>query len=56
MTCHLVVDPAAFVVAVAHGMMVQAKEGFSHDMLRTVAKQGLTAWPDSEDAPTAVET
>lgn len=37
---------AAFVLAVLHGIAVQAKAGFSRDMLESVAKQALSAWPD----------
>jgi AcrR family transcriptional regulator len=37
---------AAFVMAVAHGMAVQAKAGFSRDMLEAVAEQALSTWPD----------
>jgi AcrR family transcriptional regulator len=36
---------AAFVLAVTHGMAVQAKAGFSRDMLEAVAAQALSAWP-----------
>jgi AcrR family transcriptional regulator len=36
---------AAFVMAVSHGMAVQAKAGFSRDMLEAVAEQALSAWP-----------
>ena len=36
---------AAFVMAVSHGMAVQAKAGFSRDRLEAVAKQALSAWP-----------
>lgn len=45
-------DPAilaVFVMAVAHGMEVQAKAGFSHEMLRAVAEQALSAWPVGKD-------
>lgn len=41
-------DPAslsAFVMAVAHGMAVQAKAGFSREKLEAVAAQALAAWP-----------
>ena len=37
---------AAFVLAVTHGMAVQAKAGFSRDMLEAVAEQALATWPD----------
>jgi AcrR family transcriptional regulator len=36
---------AAFVLAVTHGMAVQAKAGFSRDMLDAVAEQALSTWP-----------
>ena len=36
---------AAFVMAVTHGMAVQAKAGFSRDMLEAVAAQALSTWP-----------
>lgn len=39
---------AAFVMAVTHGMAVQAKAGFSHDMLKAVADQALSTWPGRE--------
>jgi AcrR family transcriptional regulator len=36
---------AAFLMAVTHGMAVQAKAGFSRDMLEAVAEQALSTWP-----------
>ncbi|RWX76057.1 TetR/AcrR family transcriptional regulator [Neorhizobium lilium] len=39
---------AAFLMAVLHGMAVQAKAGFSRDILKAVAEQALSAWPASE--------
>ncbi|WGF88713.1 TetR/AcrR family transcriptional regulator [Marinivivus vitaminiproducens] len=36
---------AAFVLAVLHGMAVQAKAGFSRDALEAVVEQALSAWP-----------
>lgn len=36
---------AAFVMAVSHGMAVQAKAGFSRDRLHAVAQQALSMWP-----------
>ncbi|MCV9939789.1 TetR/AcrR family transcriptional regulator [Boseaceae bacterium BT-24-1] len=36
---------AAFVLAVVHGMAVQAKADFSRDVLRAVAEQALSTWP-----------
>jgi hypothetical protein len=36
---------AAFVLAVLHGIAVQAKAGFSRDMLEAVAEQAFSIWP-----------
>lgn len=36
---------AAYVMAVMHGMAVQAKAGFSRAMLEAVAEQALSTWP-----------
>lgn len=36
---------AAFVMAIAHGMAVQAKAGFSRKKLEAVATQALATWP-----------
>lgn len=36
---------AAFVMAVTHGMAVQAKAGFSRETLKAVADQALSTWP-----------
>jgi AcrR family transcriptional regulator len=36
---------AAFLMAVTHGMAVQAKAGFSREKLEAVAGQALGAWP-----------
>ena len=36
---------AAFLMAVAHGIAVQAKAGFSRDALVAVADQALAGWP-----------
>ena len=36
---------AAYVCAVAHGMAVQAKAGFSRQTLEAVAEQALATWP-----------
>lgn len=47
---------AAFVMAVAHGMAVQAKAGFSRDMLEAVAEQALSTWPKDDDAALSGET
>ena len=42
---------AAFVMAVTHGMAVQAKAGFSRDMLEAVAEQALSTWPGGSSNP-----
>lgn len=39
---------AAFLMAVLHGMAVQAKAGFSRDTLEGVAEQALASWPVGE--------
>ncbi|WP_029113128.1 TetR/AcrR family transcriptional regulator [Mycobacterium sp. URHB0044] len=39
---------AAFVIAVTHGMAVQAKAGFSRDKLMAIAEQALSTWPTSQ--------
>lgn len=36
---------AGFVMAVLHGMAVQAKAGFSRDRLDAIAEQALSGWP-----------
>ncbi|XAZ21815.1 TetR/AcrR family transcriptional regulator [Sinorhizobium sp. B11] len=36
---------AAFIMAMTHGMAVQAKAGFSREMLNAVADQALSTWP-----------
>lgn len=36
---------AAFVMAVSHGIAVQAKAGFGRDILAAVAEQALAGWP-----------
>ncbi|ABI75532.1 transcriptional regulator, TetR family [Hyphomonas neptunium ATCC 15444] len=41
---------AAFVMAVLHGMAVQAKAGFSREALRAVAEQALSAFPPGKPA------
>jgi AcrR family transcriptional regulator len=38
---------AAYILTVAHGMAVQAKAGFSREMLSAVAKQAMGAWPQA---------
>lgn len=40
---------AAFVCAVLHGMAVQAKAGFSREMLNAVIDQALAGWPSRAD-------
>ncbi|MBS7699867.1 MULTISPECIES: TetR/AcrR family transcriptional regulator [unclassified Chelatococcus] len=42
---------AAFLMAVLHGMAVQAKAGFSRDMLEAVAEQALSSWPAGKCSP-----
>lgn len=42
---------AAYLMAVLHGMAVQAKAGFSREMLDAVAEQALAAWPAPSPAP-----
>ena len=42
---------AAFVMAVSHGMAVQAKAGFSRDQLEAVVEQALSTWPTGGSAP-----
>lgn len=42
---------AAFLMAVTHGMAVQAKAGFSRDMLEAVAEQALSTWPVKRRSP-----
>ncbi len=42
---------AAFVMAVLHGMAVQAKAGFSRNMLEAVAEQALSTWPTASSKP-----
>lgn len=41
---------AAFVMAVSHGIAVQAKAGFSREMLEAVAEQALSTWPVGDPA------
>lgn len=41
---------AAYLMAVLHGMAVQAKAGFSRDKLQAVARQALATWPTSGSA------
>jgi AcrR family transcriptional regulator len=41
---------AAFVMAVLHGIAVQAKAGFSRDTLEAVAEQALATWPEGRPA------
>lgn len=35
----------AFILAMTHGMAVQAKAGFSREMLNAIADQALSTWP-----------
>jgi AcrR family transcriptional regulator len=41
---------AAFVLAVLHGIAVQAKAGFSRETLKAVAEQALSTWPAAKAA------
>ncbi|MFV3130052.1 TetR/AcrR family transcriptional regulator [Niveispirillum sp. KHB5.9] len=41
---------AAFLMAVLHGMAVQAKAGFSRERLMAVAEQALSSWPANSTA------
>lgn len=41
---------AAYVMAMLHGMALQAKSGFSREMLHAVADQALAAWPVQQGA------
>jgi len=42
---------AAFVLAMTHGMAVQAKAGFSREMLEAVVEQALAGWPVRGSTP-----
>ena len=42
---------AAFLMAILHGMAVQAKSGFSREMLEAVAEQALSSMPASHSMP-----
>ena len=42
---------AAFVMAMLHGMALQAKSGFSREMLLAVADQALSTWPGAGTPP-----
>lgn len=42
---------AAYLMAVLHGMAVQAKAGFGRDLLDAVAEQALSAWPAGRPGP-----
>jgi len=43
---------AAFLLTVLHGMAVQAKAGFSRDVLEAIVDQALSTWP-SKTAPSS---
>lgn len=45
---------AAFLMAVLHGMAVQAKAGFSREILEGVAEQALLAWPAGKGTGAAI--
>jgi AcrR family transcriptional regulator len=38
---------AAYILTVAHGLAVQAKAGFSREILSAVARQALSTWPQA---------
>lgn len=40
---------AAFVLTVLHGIAVQAKAGFSRNMLEAIVEQALSTWPTGKD-------
>jgi AcrR family transcriptional regulator len=42
---------AAFVLAVTHGIAVQAKAGMSREILQAVAEQALSTWPARSTPP-----
>ncbi|WP_221930966.1 hypothetical protein [Telmatospirillum sp. J64-1] len=47
---------AAFVMAVAHGMAVQAKAGFTREKLEAVAEQALSTWPTGRSTPSGTSS
>jgi AcrR family transcriptional regulator len=47
---------AAFLLAVLHGMAVQAKAGFSRETLQGVAEQALASWPAGRQTGTAPQS
>ncbi|MGQ9371535.1 TetR/AcrR family transcriptional regulator [Azospirillum sp. ST 5-10] len=47
---------AAFVMAVSHGMAVQAKAGFGRDRLEAVAEQALATWPTGRSPRSATSS
>ncbi|MBX7489562.1 TetR/AcrR family transcriptional regulator [Qipengyuania sp. GH25] len=46
---------AAYILAVVHGMAVQAKAGFSRDKLLSVARQAMATWPTALKTKGATE-
>ncbi len=44
---------AAFLMAILHGMAVQAKAGFSRETLKAVAAHALSSWPVRASSPSA---
>lgn len=46
---------AAFVLAVLHGMAVQAKAGFSREVLEMVVDQALSTWPTANTHSTTAQ-
>lgn len=47
---------ATFLMAVLHGMAVQAKAGFSRDRLEAVVEQALSTWPDGRSGKAPART
>jgi hypothetical protein len=43
--------PAAYLMAVLHGIAVQATAGFSRETLEAVAAQALSTWPGGRGGP-----
>lgn len=47
---------AAYVMALLHGMAIQAKAGFAREMLDAVVDQALSTWPVADPAPDSTPT
>lgn len=45
---------AAYVCAVVHGIAVQAKAGFSREMLEAVVAQALSTWPEGKPSASGI--